>query len=146
MFGFFNKFGKQILLDLSEFKTLWVVISRNIFTSNEGNNSQTTCGNFQNWELIQMFKKETSEENYKPAIQYITLNVDSFCIHLWISFISWNKQSLIMKLLLYIFCFHFLQTWPYWQCLRVLVGLKAYLPFFEVVYLKLKTILWGNYF
>ena len=26
MFGFFNKFGKQILLDFSEFKTLWVVI------------------------------------------------------------------------------------------------------------------------
>lgn len=145
MFDVFNRFGKQILFDFSKFKTSRVVISRNIFTSNEGNNSETTCGSFQNWELIQMFKKEISEANYKPAIQRITLNADISRTHLWVSFISWNKQSLIMKVTLLYLPLSFSPGLAL-LAMSERIGRLENFSFFEIVYLKLKTILWGNYF
>lgn len=46
---FSKRCRKQNLFDFSKFKTIWELISRHTFTSNEGNNSETTCGN---WELL----------------------------------------------------------------------------------------------
>lgn len=145
MFDFFNRFGKQILSDFFKFKTSWVVTSRNIFKSNEGNNSESTCGSLQNWELIQTFKKEISDANYKPAIQHITLNADISRTHLWISFISWNKQSLIMKVTLLYLLLSFSPDLAL-LAMSERTGSLENLFFFEIVYLKLKTILWGKYF
>lgn len=93
MFDFSNRFRKQILFDFSKLKNIWVVISRITFTSNEGNNSETSCRNFQNWELFLIFKKETYEANCKPVVQHIILNANVFRICLWISFTSCNKQK-----------------------------------------------------
>ena len=121
-----------------------MVVSINIFTRHEGDNSETACGNFHSWKLLQRFRKETSKGNYKLVIQHIALNA----IHVSIceSHLSpgMNKASL-WKLLLCL-CFHSYQTGHYWQCLRELVGLKTYSSVFKILYLKLKTILWSNYF
>lgn len=90
---FSNRFRKQILFDFSKLKNIRVVISRNTFTSNEGNNSETPCRNFQNWELLLLLKKETYEGNCKPVIQHTILNANVFRICLWISFTSCNIQK-----------------------------------------------------
>lgn len=46
MFDVPNRSRKHILFDFSKLKTIWGMNSRNIFTGNAGNNSETTCRNF----------------------------------------------------------------------------------------------------
>lgn len=62
---FSNRFRKQNLFDFSKFKTIWELISRHTFTSNEGNSSETTCGNFQNWELLSNLQKGNLWSNFQ---------------------------------------------------------------------------------
>lgn len=100
MLDFFpTDFKKLTLFDFCKFKSIWVVISVNIFTRHEGDSSETTRGNFQRWELLQRFRKETIQGNYKLVIQHIALNAT--CVSTCESHLSpgMNKVSLWKSLL-----------------------------------------------
>lgn len=85
--------------------------SRNIFTGNAGNNSETTCRNFRIENYFRFSKRKPLKQIAKEySAYYIQRRCLLYHQSVWGSHLSPAISSFIMKVTTLYFCLRFLQT------------------------------------